>query len=205
LILLWGSRCSVGCTRKPTCPAPIHLGAGLFVCPLWARLATCRAQKLHPGSLFAPTASGIRRIARSRQFENDRSPGLDHRQGVKRATAGEYSREFSARVFNVQSRLMELGFRQGGSAGYRWRFCAHRPVRSATLKRMISSNGREPAEKLDLRMKGSQFSGPCRDEHDRSRNPTSSAFRPCRARQRPHLGKYLLRGRSTSARRISGA
>jgi hypothetical protein len=43
-----------------------------------------------------------------------RSPGLDHRQGVKRATVGEYSREFSAKVFNGQSRLMELGFRQGG-------------------------------------------------------------------------------------------
>ena len=87
-------------------------------------------------------------------------------------------------------------------------FRSRRPVRSATRKRMISSNGREPAEKLDLRMIGSPFFGPCRDEHDRSRNPTSSASRPCRARQRPRrrrLRRCLLRGRSTSARRISGA
>jgi hypothetical protein len=28
--------------------------------------------------------------------------------------AGEYSREFSAKAFNSQSRLIELGFRQGG-------------------------------------------------------------------------------------------
>jgi len=38
--------------------------------------------------------------------------------------AGEHSREFSARVFNGQSRLIEFGFRQGGPAGYGWSFCA---------------------------------------------------------------------------------
>ena len=38
--------------------------------------------------------------------------------------ASEYSREFSAKVFNGQSRLIELGFRQGGPAGYGWSFCA---------------------------------------------------------------------------------
>jgi hypothetical protein len=38
--------------------------------------------------------------------------------------AGEYSREFSAKVSNGQSRLIELGFRQGGPAGYAWSFCA---------------------------------------------------------------------------------
>ena len=37
---------------------------------------------------------------------------------------GEYSREFSAKVSNGQSRLIELGFRQGGPAGYAWSFCA---------------------------------------------------------------------------------
>ena len=38
--------------------------------------------------------------------------------------ADEYSREFSARVFNGQSRLTELGFRQGGPAGHGRSFCA---------------------------------------------------------------------------------
>ena len=33
--------------------------------------------------------------------------------------AGEYSRELSAKVFAGQCRLIELGFRQGGPAGYR--------------------------------------------------------------------------------------
>jgi hypothetical protein len=32
--------------------------------------------------------------------------------------AGEYSRELSAKVFVGQCRLIELGFRQGGSPGY---------------------------------------------------------------------------------------
>lgn len=52
------------------------------------------------------------------QFENDGSPVSTIVKGVKRAMAGEYSRELSAKVFIGQCRLIELGFRQGGSAGY---------------------------------------------------------------------------------------
>jgi hypothetical protein len=69
-------------------------------------------------------AGGIRRIARNRQFENDRSPVSTIVKGIKRAIAGEYSREFSAKGVQRQSRLTELGFRQGGPAGYGWSFCA---------------------------------------------------------------------------------
>ena len=35
-------------------------------------------------------------------------------KGVKRAMAGEYSRELSVKVFAGQCRLIELGYRQGG-------------------------------------------------------------------------------------------
>lgn len=52
------------------------------------------------------------------QFENDGSPVSTIVKGVKRAMAGEYSRELSAKVFAGQCRLIELGFRQGGPAGY---------------------------------------------------------------------------------------
>jgi hypothetical protein len=62
--------------------------------------------------------------ARNSQYENDRSLVSTIVKGVKWATASEYSREFSAKVFNGQSRLIELGFRQGGPAGYGWSFCA---------------------------------------------------------------------------------
>lgn len=52
------------------------------------------------------------------QFENDGSPISTIVKGVKRAMAGEYSRELSTKVFAGQCRLIELGFRQGGPAGY---------------------------------------------------------------------------------------
>lgn len=52
------------------------------------------------------------------QFENDGSPISTIIKGVKRAMAGEYSRELSAKVFKGQARLIQLGFRQGGPAGY---------------------------------------------------------------------------------------
>src|SRR6478609_8029462 len=52
------------------------------------------------------------------QFENDGSPVSTIVKGVKRAMAGEYSRELSTKVFKGQCRLVELGFRQGGPAGF---------------------------------------------------------------------------------------
>lgn len=52
------------------------------------------------------------------QFENDGSPVSTIVKGVKRAMAGEYSRELSAKVFTGQCRLIELGYRQGGAAGF---------------------------------------------------------------------------------------
>ena len=62
--------------------------------------------------------AGIRVIYCAEQFENDGSPVSTIVKGVKRAMAGEYSRELSAKVFTGQCRLIELGFRQGGPAGF---------------------------------------------------------------------------------------
>src|SRR5213593_1941045 len=52
------------------------------------------------------------------QFENDGSPVSTIVKGVKRAMAGEYSRELSSKVFQGACRLVQLGFRQGGTAGF---------------------------------------------------------------------------------------
>ena len=52
------------------------------------------------------------------QFENDGSTGSTIVKSVKRAMAGEYSRELSGKVFAGQCRLIENGFRQGGPAGF---------------------------------------------------------------------------------------
>ncbi|QEW18689.1 RepB plasmid partitioning protein [Marinibacterium anthonyi] len=62
--------------------------------------------------------AGIRVHYCGEQFENDGSIGSNLLKTVKRVMAGEYSRELSVKVFAGQCRLVELGFRQGGAAGY---------------------------------------------------------------------------------------
>jgi DNA invertase Pin-like site-specific DNA recombinase len=52
------------------------------------------------------------------QFENGGSIASTIVKTVKRAMAGEYSRELSSKTFAGQARLIELGFKQGGFAGY---------------------------------------------------------------------------------------
>jgi DNA invertase Pin-like site-specific DNA recombinase len=62
--------------------------------------------------------AGIQVAYCAEQFENDGSPVSTIVKSVKRAMAGEYSRELSAKVFAGQCRLVEMGFRQGGHAGF---------------------------------------------------------------------------------------
>ncbi|MBB4097992.1 recombinase family protein [Sphingomonas kyeonggiensis] len=52
------------------------------------------------------------------QFDNDGSLPSNVMKSIKRVMAGEYSRELSSKVFAGQCRLITLGYRQGGSAGY---------------------------------------------------------------------------------------
>lgn len=52
------------------------------------------------------------------QFENDGSPTSNIIKSVKRSMAGEYSRELSSKVFQGACRLIQMGFKQGGAAGY---------------------------------------------------------------------------------------
>ena len=51
-------------------------------------------------------------------FINDGSVYSNLLKSLKRIMAGEYSRELSAKVSAAQIRLAQLGFRQGGAAGY---------------------------------------------------------------------------------------
>lgn len=62
--------------------------------------------------------AGIKVVYCAEQFENDGTPVSTIIKSVKRAMAGEYSRELSAKVFRGQCRLIELGYRQGGPAGF---------------------------------------------------------------------------------------
>ena len=62
--------------------------------------------------------AGIRIHYCAEPFENDGSLPSSLLKTLKRTMAGEYSRELSVKVFAGQCRLIELGFRQGGLAGY---------------------------------------------------------------------------------------
>ncbi len=90
------------------------------------------------------------------QFENDGSPVSTIVKSVKRAMAGEYSRELSAKVFIGQCRLIELGFRQGGAPGF-------------GLRRM-------------LRDAGGQVKGLLKRENTRASRPIGSSL--CQDRRR---------------------
>lgn len=63
-------------------------------------------------------ANGVRVAYCAEQFENDGSIGSDVQKVVKRRMAAEFSRELSIKVFAGQRRLVRMGFRQGGPAGY---------------------------------------------------------------------------------------
>jgi len=52
------------------------------------------------------------------EFENDGSPASTIVKTVKRAMAGEYSRELSSKVFQGACRLIQMGYKQGGTAGF---------------------------------------------------------------------------------------
>ncbi len=67
---------------------------------------------------YACRNAGIEVHYCAEQFVNDGSPVSAIVKSVKRAMAGEYSRELSVKVFADQCRLVELGFRQGGVAGF---------------------------------------------------------------------------------------
>jgi DNA invertase Pin-like site-specific DNA recombinase len=67
---------------------------------------------------FICREAGIKVHYCTEQFENDGSLSATIIKSMKRAMAGEYSRELSAKVFAGQCRLIRLGFRQGGAAGY---------------------------------------------------------------------------------------
>ena len=62
--------------------------------------------------------AGIDVVYCAEQFENDGSPATTIIKSVKRVMAGEYSRELSAKVFKGQCKLIQLGYRQGGPAGF---------------------------------------------------------------------------------------
>ncbi|AYM80355.1 recombinase family protein [Agrobacterium tumefaciens] len=64
------------------------------------------------------TRNGIGVEYCAEQFANDGSLTATIIKNMKRAMAGEYSRDLSRKVFEGQKRLILLGYRQGGMAGF---------------------------------------------------------------------------------------
>ena len=62
--------------------------------------------------------AGVRIEYCAEQFVNDGSIGSDVLKAIKRSMAAEHSRVLSVKVFAGQSRLIGMGYRQGGPPGY---------------------------------------------------------------------------------------
>jgi DNA invertase Pin-like site-specific DNA recombinase len=67
---------------------------------------------------FICKKAGIQVLYRAEQFENDGSFVSAIMKNIRRVAAGDYSRDLSARVFAGSCRIITLGFKTGGTAGY---------------------------------------------------------------------------------------
>ena len=65
--------------------------------------------------------AGVSVVYCAEPFLNEATGFAAVMKGVKRAMAAEYSRELSHKVFTGQSRLIRMGFRQGGRPGFGFR------------------------------------------------------------------------------------
>jgi DNA invertase Pin-like site-specific DNA recombinase len=81
----------------------------------WGRFQDADESAYHE---YVLKRAGIRVHYCGEQFANDGSMTSALMKTLKRTMAGEYSRELSVKVFAGQCRLIELGFRQGGPAGF---------------------------------------------------------------------------------------
>lgn len=62
--------------------------------------------------------AGIEVIYCGERFADDAGPYASLLKSMKRVMAAEYSRDLSEKVFAAQARFIEMGFKQGGHAGY---------------------------------------------------------------------------------------
>lgn len=80
---------------------------------------------------FLCKRAGVRVIYCAEQFASDGTPFASVLKALKRAMAGEYSRELSVKVAAGKARIGKMGFRVGGIAGY-------------ALRRQVLENGVTP-------------------------------------------------------------
>src|SRR5215467_10046125 len=81
----------------------------------WGRFQDCDEAAYYE---FICKSAGIPVHYCSETFSNDNAMPNVIMKSLKRAMAGEYSRELGMKVYTGQKTLAKLGFRQGGFAGY---------------------------------------------------------------------------------------
>lgn len=82
--------------------------------------------------------AGISVVYCAEQFANDGSPLASILKSIKRTMAAEYSRELSSKVFTAQCRFIDMGYKQGGHAGYGLRRLA--VMADGTPRRVLEYN-----------------------------------------------------------------
>src|SRR5689334_22320932 len=90
--------------------------------------------------------AGIRVVYCAEIFVNDTGPLASLLKSMKRVMAAEYSRELSEKVFVAQSRFIQMGFKQGGSAGLGLRRLA---LKANGTPRAILEPGEQKASATD--------------------------------------------------------
>jgi DNA invertase Pin-like site-specific DNA recombinase len=99
----------------------VQSGSGGFCCVLvydvsrWGRFQDTDESAHYE---FLCRQAGVQVHYCAEPFENDGSPVSAILKGLKRAMAGEYSRELSKKVFQGACRLARLGYKLGGSSGF---------------------------------------------------------------------------------------
>jgi DNA invertase Pin-like site-specific DNA recombinase len=86
---------------------------------------------------FICKEAGVQVLYCAEQFENDGSVSSTILKNVKRAMAGEYSRELSTKVFVAQCRMVKMGFWRGGTPGF-------------GLRRQLVDENRKPKTILEI-------------------------------------------------------
>ena len=86
----------------------------------WGRFQDCDESAYYE---FICKQAGVQVEYCAEQFENDGSLTATIIKNIKRAMAGEYSRELSTKVFIGKCRIISNGFRVGSVAGYGLRRC----------------------------------------------------------------------------------
>ena len=95
---------------------------------------------------FLCASSGVPLHYCAEQFSNDGTASSSIMKALKRSMAAEFSRELGEKIFRGKSRLAQMGFWQGGPAGYGYR---RRIISLDGKRQQVLKAGEQKAIKTD--------------------------------------------------------